>query len=311
MKKHTNEIEHDDPKGLTRTSASSITRYTASLVRRGLEALELSRGESFSVLIVDDVLDTRVNIKKIFYLDGQIISRRSFLQHSTDFTRQIVVVGEAGTGTEAIEVYKEVSPDLVLSNINMPEMDGIEMTREILNIDPDGQVLILTVVCSPRTVHLAIEAGAKGLICKPPASDVLCRAIRDIIKRRRNKSSGQYFFIPENDSKFEIHGEFHPNNTIRKFEGFEALPISSVISVRLDKHYQKNIKKVRIGDIDPHRITVLDLSEVNLSDDGVRYLAQCRNVRYISLCKRMISRKGIDLIHELELEKRMKIYWYG
>lgn len=91
------------------------------------------------------------------------------------------VVGEAGTGTQAVEVVERTRPDVVLMDIQMPEMDGIEATRRLLaRPKPVGRVLILTTFNIDKYVFAALDAGASGFLLKntPPAN--LLDAIRVI-----------------------------------------------------------------------------------------------------------------------------------
>ena len=77
------------------------------------------------------------------------------------------VVGEAQNGREAIERFRELQPDLVTMDIVMPEMGGIEATRELLALRPDAIVLICSALGQETLVMEAIEAGASDFIVKP------------------------------------------------------------------------------------------------------------------------------------------------
>jgi len=84
-----------------------------------------------------------------------------------------LVVHEAGSGTEGLEVLKDKPVDLILSDINMPAMDGLEFLRQIRaqNLAPGVPVVMLTTESSEEHVKQAIEAGAKGYIRKPFTSE--------------------------------------------------------------------------------------------------------------------------------------------
>ncbi|MCK8823970.1 response regulator [Fuchsiella alkaliacetigena] len=77
------------------------------------------------------------------------------------------VVAEAEDGKKAIELYKEHSPDLVTMDITMPEMDGIEATKEILDFDPNAIIVMCSAMGQKPMVVDALEAGAKDFIVKP------------------------------------------------------------------------------------------------------------------------------------------------
>ena len=82
---------------------------------------------------------------------------------------ELLVVHEAGSGTEGLELLRAQSVDLILSDINMPAMDGLEFLRQIRvqNLAPGVPVVMITTESSEEHVKQAIEAGAKGYIRKP------------------------------------------------------------------------------------------------------------------------------------------------
>ena len=92
----------------------------------------------------------------------------------------IEVVGEAASGEEVLHLAGEVSPDIVLLDINMPGMDGIETTRRLRISYPQTRVLILTVYAEESLLREAIQAGASGYIIKRAAEEELITAIQAI-----------------------------------------------------------------------------------------------------------------------------------
>ena len=91
---------------------------------------------------------------------------------------ELEVVGEASNGEEAVQLARELEPDLVLMDLMMPVMDGIAATTAIRQELPQIEVLALTSVLEDATVVAAIRAGAIGYLLKDTQSDELCRAIR-------------------------------------------------------------------------------------------------------------------------------------
>jgi len=77
------------------------------------------------------------------------------------------IVGEAENGVEAVDMYGEYSPDLVMMDIVMPIRDGIEATAEIMDADPDATIIMCTSVGQEAKMKSAIKAGAEGYITKP------------------------------------------------------------------------------------------------------------------------------------------------
>ena len=118
-------------------------------------------GEKIRVMIVDDVSETRENVRKL-------------LQFESD----VDVVGVARTGKEAIQLSQDLNPDVVLMDINMPDMDGISATEQIRAKQPAVQVVILSVQGDQNYMRRAMLAGARDFLTKPPMGDELISAIR-------------------------------------------------------------------------------------------------------------------------------------
>jgi DNA-binding NarL/FixJ family response regulator len=116
---------------------------------------------------------------RVLLVDDQALIRAGFrmiLEAEDDFE----VVGECGDGTQAIDSVKRFSPDVVLMDIRMPEMDGIEATRRIVGGDPETavKVLMLTTFDLDEYVYDALRAGASGFLLKDVPADQLVAGIR-------------------------------------------------------------------------------------------------------------------------------------
>jgi len=116
---------------------------------------------------------------RILVVDDQALIRsglRMILDAETDMT----VVGEAADGREAVLSGKRLRPDVILMDVRMPVMDGIDATRQLLGsgLDPDPSVLILTTFDLDEYVYAAIRAGASGFLLKDAPPDDLIHAIR-------------------------------------------------------------------------------------------------------------------------------------
>ncbi|MFN8498624.1 MAG: response regulator transcription factor [Anaerolineae bacterium] len=99
---------------------------------------------------------------------------RALLESEPD----MAVVGEAGNGLEAVTRTQELKPDIVIMDISMPEMDGLEATRRIRALDQDTHVLILTVHAQERYLFPVLKAGAAGYVLKSTVDTELVNAIR-------------------------------------------------------------------------------------------------------------------------------------
>ena len=91
------------------------------------------------------------------------------------------IVGEAENGVEAVDIYEEQSPDLVMMDIVMPIRDGIEATSQIKDADPGANVIMCTSVGQEEKMKAAVKAGADGYITKPFQKPSVIQAIRDVV----------------------------------------------------------------------------------------------------------------------------------
>ncbi|WP_066637210.1 response regulator [Desulfolucanica intricata] len=117
------------------------------------------------ILIVDDSAFMRKMIKDIVTKHGY------------------EVVGEAENGIAAVDLYKELKPDLVIMNIIMPAMDGLEAVKEIRKIDPHANIIMCSAMGQQVIVMEAIQAGAKDFIVKPFQQDRILQAIERVLSR--------------------------------------------------------------------------------------------------------------------------------
>jgi len=121
----------------------------------------MAAGQKIRVIIVDDIAETRENVRKLL-----------------QFEADIEVIGAAKSGKEGIDFAKEQDPDVILMDINMPDMDGISATEAILRSQPHVQVIILSVQGDQNYMRRAMLAGARDFLTKPPMADELISAIR-------------------------------------------------------------------------------------------------------------------------------------
>ena len=112
-----------------------------------------------TILIVDDALFTRTMLRNILTENG------------------FKAVVEAETGTEAIWAYERWQPDLVIMDINMPEMDGMTAVGNIMNIDPEARIIICSALGEPHLMKEALEAGVIEFIMKPFQPEKVIEAI--------------------------------------------------------------------------------------------------------------------------------------
>jgi DNA-binding NarL/FixJ family response regulator len=113
---------------------------------------------------------------RVLVVDDQALVRGSF-RMLLESTADLLVVGEAGNGREAVDLVPEVQPDVVLMDVRMPEMDGIEATRQIVATS-EARVLILTTYDLDEYVYAALRAGASGFMLKDGRPPDLLAGVR-------------------------------------------------------------------------------------------------------------------------------------
>lgn len=118
---------------------------------------------SKNILLVDDAAFMRVMVKDILVKAGYN------------------VIGEAENGAQAVEKYKELSPNLVMMDITMPEMDGIQALKAIKAFDANALVVMCSAMGQQAMVVEAIQSGAKDFIVKPFQPDRVLEAVKKII----------------------------------------------------------------------------------------------------------------------------------
>jgi DNA-binding NarL/FixJ family response regulator len=124
------------------------------------------------------------------------------------------VVGEASTGEEAVLLAGESVPDVVLMDIGMPRMNGIEATRAVLEVCPSARVLVLTMYEESESVFAAMRAGARGYLLKDAQSDDITRAIESVAR-------GEAIFGPAVAERLAAF--FQPGSAVRPPAPFPEL----------------------------------------------------------------------------------------
>ncbi|NOK59698.1 MAG: DNA-binding response regulator, NarL/FixJ family, contains REC and HTH domains [Chloroflexi bacterium AL-W] len=119
------------------------------------------------VLIVDDIAETRDNLEKLLF-----------------FEKDIEVVAKASTGREAVALSKQYQPDVVLMDINMPDMDGIAATEAMISQVPTTQVIMMSVQGEQDYLRRSMLAGAREFLIKPISAEDLYNAIRHVYRLR-------------------------------------------------------------------------------------------------------------------------------
>jgi pilus assembly protein CpaE len=128
--------------------------------------------DQIRVLVVDDIPETRDHLTKLL-----------------SFESDIDVVGAAASGREALEMATKLNPDVVLMDINMPDMDGIAATEQLSATVPSAAVVMMSVQGEADYLRRSMLAGAREFLVKPFSSDELTASIRQVHARERDKAS--------------------------------------------------------------------------------------------------------------------------
>src|SRR6476619_4477154 len=126
--------------------------------------------DQIRVLIVDDIPETRDHLTKLL-----------------GFEADMTVVGAASSGREAIALATSLQPDVVLMDINMPDMDGITATEQLSSAVPSAAVVMMSVQGEADYLRRSMLAGAREFLVKPFSSDELSTSIRQVWSREREK----------------------------------------------------------------------------------------------------------------------------
>jgi NarL family two-component system response regulator LiaR len=159
--------------------------------------MNMSEQDPIRVMIVDDHPVVRSGIRDMLFVFDDI-----------EF------VGEASNGRALLELIQELIPDVILMDLVMPDMDGLETTRSVLAQYPDTKIVILTTFPKGSSIRTALDEGAVGFITKDAQIHVLADAIRTVY-------SGQTVLDPEATRalmKSDRHANLEPNLSKRELE---------------------------------------------------------------------------------------------
>jgi two-component system response regulator DegU len=118
----------------------------------------------------------QLNLIRIVLIDDHKIFREG-VKRVVEMEDNLSVVGEGGDGTEALTLVEELKPDVILMDINMPKMNGVEATEAILKRSPDSKIIILSIHDEEAYVYKTLQSGANGYLLKEMDVDSLIEAI--------------------------------------------------------------------------------------------------------------------------------------
>ncbi len=202
-------------------------------------------------MIVDDHDLVRLGIKKL-------------LEDATG----IKVVGEASSGEDAIKIARDCNPHVVLMDVKMPGIGGLEATRKLLRQDPDLKILAVTAFDEDPFPSLLLQAGAAGYLTKGAGVDEMVRAVRSV-------SSGQRYISPEIAQKLALK---HLSDTDRSpFELLSERELQVAIMITSGQKVNDISEKLHLSSktVNSYRYRIFDKlkisSDVELTHLAIRY----------------------------------------
>jgi two-component system chemotaxis response regulator CheY len=127
----------------------------------------------------DPSIVPRRTYKLMIVDDSNIMRRRIERSHHLE---ELYLVGTAGDGLEALELFKRTDPDLVTMDLTMPQMDGIQCIAQLVALKPSVRILVISALADKATAVEAMEKGANGFLNKPFTDRQLHEAIADLLK---------------------------------------------------------------------------------------------------------------------------------
>jgi two-component system response regulator NreC len=174
------------------------------------------------------------------------------------------VVGEAKDGQEAIRGAEKLKPHLILMDLSMPRMNGLDAIREIKKNSPETKILILTVHKTDEYIQAALEAGANGYVLKDSSHTELSLAIRNVLE-------GRYFISPEISGKI-IGGYLQGKKPVKPTTPWDTLTQreKSILKLIAEGYKNKDIADflcISVKTVEKHRANLMQKLDIhNISD---------------------------------------------
>lgn len=206
---------------------------------------------------------------KILIVDDHEVVRDG-LKNILNSMDNISIAGEAGNGEDAVKMYSSLKPDLVIMDISMPGMNGIEATRVIKEKDPDARILILTMHDNQEYLNQIIRSGAKGFILKNTDKEELLEAVRTV-------AGGENFFSKD-ISKLIIDNYIRSAKETEKTDAYKEVPLTKreieilkLIASGYSNQEIANILYISYNTVDTHRKNIMHKLAIKNTAGLVRY----------------------------------------
>ncbi len=179
------------------------------------------------------------------------------------------VVAEVGNGRDAVENARKLKPEIAIVDINMPELNGLEATRQIREAAPNTEVIVLTMHESDQMVRRVLEAGARGYVLKSDVAHQLIRAVKAV--------SNDKLFLTPKVSEIVLNGFLGAGNETRQAEQPQARPTpreAEIIRLLAEGKGNKEIAEalgITVRTVETHRANIMRKLNLHSSTELVRY----------------------------------------
>jgi DNA-binding NarL/FixJ family response regulator len=207
---------------------------------------------------------------KVFLVDDHEIFRNG-LKQLVDGERDMEVIGEAGDGETALQALASITPDVIIMDIRMPGINGVETSQVVLKQQPQSKILFFSLYDNPDYVVSALEMGASGYILKDTSNKIFLNAIRTV-------SNGKFYFIGDvTDVLVKKYIE------IQKSSGSIAASHTEISLSNREQQILKMIDKnlstkevaeslnISVRTIEAHRLNILRKFKANNMDEVLTY----------------------------------------
>ncbi len=193
----------------------------------------------------------------VLLADDHSLVRRGFRRILED-EEGMKVVGEASTGVEAIRMANELKPKVVVMDLSMPELDGVQATREIVKHLPGTEVLVLSMHADDNYVRNALDAGARGYLLKNAIDVDLVGAIRSVAEGKRFIGPGLKYVAQEQDDE------------IKKLTAREKQVLQLIAQGKSNKDIAK-LLELSVNTVSVHRANLMEKMNIHRTAELVLF----------------------------------------
>lgn len=159
---------------------------------------------------------------KALVVDDEALERKVMKKVITEEVKEIRLIGEASTGKEALEIVNEKKPDIILMDIKMPKMDGLEATQNILNKFPNTKIIIITAYNDFNYVQRAIKHGAVDYLLKPVKLEKVVKILNDLIIEIEEENLYEHL-LKQNHGQAGESAQFHQDFFVKEKKLYELV----------------------------------------------------------------------------------------